>query len=224
MDDRLILLKLSQLGAIERFIDLTTDKLGVILETSQQSASLYLKRLESRGFIERIRKRNGSAVRITREGLEQLLGLYGQLKAIFDTSREIRVRGTITKGLGEGAYYLSQKRYKDQLKHYFDMEPFEGTLNIKLSIRDSPVLDLLKKGTGIKIEGFVSDGRSFGSCICYPCRINNVKGAIMIPNRTLHVGTLEVVSDKRLRDELGLKDGDQVEISITFPLEMEKDQ
>ena len=218
MDDRLVLLELSHLGALERFVNITTMHFGELLGISQQSASIYLNRLESGNLIERVRKKDGSSIRITKDGMDLLLGLYGQLKSVFETSRRIDVKGHISRGLGEGAYYLSQGQYKKQLIEHFDMDPFEGTLNIELSKRDSPVLDLLRKGTGVKISGFRSQGRSFGSCICYPCTVNGKDGVIMIPNRTLHVGTLEIVSNVKLRDELDLQDGDDVIVSITFPV------
>jgi riboflavin kinase len=218
MDERLILLELSHIGALERFVDMTTKQLGDIMGTSQQSASIYLNRLEARDLIERIRKRDGSSVRITQEGMDLLLGLYGELRSVFETSRVIDVRGHVSRGLGEGAYYLSQKPYKEQLKERFGIDPFEGTLNIELARRDSPVLDLLRKGRGVKVAGFRSQGRSFGSCICYPCMVNGRDAVIMIPNRTLHSATLEVVSNVKLRDHLGLEDGDDVTVSITFPV------
>ncbi|MEA3558536.1 MAG: DUF120 domain-containing protein [Candidatus Thermoplasmatota archaeon] len=218
MDDRLVLLELSHLGALERFVNITTIDMGELLGVSQQSASIYLNHLESGNLIERVRKKDGSSIRITKEGMDLLLGLYGQLRSVFDSPRRIDVKGHLSRGLGEGAYYLSQYQYKEQLIEYFNIDPFEGTLNVELSKRNSPVLDLLRKGAGVKISGFQSQGRSFGSCICYPCTVNGKGGVIMIPNRTLHMETLEVVSNVKLRDELNLRDGDDVIVSITFPV------
>jgi CTP-dependent riboflavin kinase len=39
----------------------------------------------------------------------------------------------------------------------------------------------------------------------------------MVPNRTLHVSTLEIVSAVKLREELSLEDGDSVELRLTYP-------
>lgn len=217
MEDRLVLLELAHMGAMERFVDIRTSDLGSRIGSSQQSASIYLNRLASKQLIQRIRKKSGSSVRITEDGMELLLGLYGQLRSIFEKQRKIELKGRISKGLGEGAYYLSQRPYKEQLKELFELDPYEGTLNIELYKKDSPVLDLLRKGGGTKIEGFISQGRSFGSCICYPCEVNGINSVIMIPNRTLHVATLEVVSGVKLRDELDIEDGDEVTVSITYP-------
>ena len=215
MDRNELLIKLSQMGALERYILMTTRELGELIGVSQQSASLYLQRLEEEGLIQRVRRNRGTALRITREGLDLLTGLYSQLRSLFETSREIDVRGTVSRGLGEGAYYLSQKQYISQIKELFGFEPFGGTLNILMHPRDAPMLELLKKGPGIILEGFISGGRTFGTCICYPCSIEGRKGLVMIPKRTVHTSTLEIVSDMKFRDELHLEDGDQVEVIIT---------
>jgi len=217
MESSDILLKLAQLGALERYVNLTTRELGELLGTSQQSASLYLQNLEKEGLIKRVRRNRGTSVTITNEGLEALKNLYGMLRSILETSRVVDVKGSVSRGLGEGAYYLSQRQYIDQIRDLFGFEPFNGTLNIKLNPKDSPILDLLKQGPGIIVEGFVSGGRSFGTCICYPCSIGGKNGVIMVPNRTVHTSTIEIVSDVKFRDELGLSDGDQVDIRITYP-------
>lgn len=217
MDDRMLLLKLARLGAMERYVTLTTSKMGELLNTSQQSASIYLRRLEQRGLIDRTQKKTGSSIRITNEGMDSLLGLFQEVKGLFQEKREICVNGTINTGLGEGAYYLSQSGYIQQLEQLFSLKPFPGTLNVLLSQNDSPLVDLLRRGPGIEVKGFRSGERSFGSCLCYPCSVNGVGGLIMVPNRTLHVSTLEIVSDLKLRKELSLRDGDMVELKITYP-------
>ncbi|MBN1390841.1 MAG: DUF120 domain-containing protein [Candidatus Thermoplasmatota archaeon] len=212
-----VLLKLAQLGAIERYINLTTRELGELLGTSQQSASLYLQRLEKEGCIHRVRRNSGTSITITKEGLETIQGLHGLLRSIFETSRTIMVKGNVSRGLGEGAYYMSQKQYVQQIKGHFGFEPFGGTLNIVISPRDAPVLELLKKGPGIIVDGFNTQGRTFGTCLCYPCTVNGEKGVIMVPRRSVHVSTIEVVSEVKFRDRLRLGDGDQVEVMITYP-------
>jgi riboflavin kinase len=217
MDERILLLKLARMGAMEHYITITTAELGEEIGTSQQSASLYLKTLANRGLIEKNIRRSGTSVRISRSGVDLLFSIYQELSSIFGSVRKIEAVGTVSAGLGEGAYYLSQDGYVEQLKSIFSMDPFPGTLNLKLSKQDAPLLDLLKMGPGIEITGFRSGERTFGSCLCYPCRINGTKGVIMVPKRTLHDDTLEIISENRLRDELYLSDGDEVNLMITYP-------
>jgi riboflavin kinase len=217
LDQKEVLIKIAQMGALERYINLTTRELGTILGTSQQSASLYLQKLEADGYIKRIRRNRGTSVTITREGMDLLMGIFNQLRSIFETSREIKIKGHITVGLGEGAYYLSQKQYIDQIREKFGFEPFQGTLNIGLRPKDTPILELLRKGPGIIVEGFTSGGRSFGTCICYPCIVNGSGGVIMVPKRTVHTDIIEMISQVKIRDHLGLNDGDEVDVTITYP-------
>ena len=39
----------------------------------------------------------------------------------------------------------------------------------------------------------------------------------MVPKRTLHKNTLEIVSQKKLRDVLDLKDEQKVDLEIEYP-------
>ncbi len=217
MDKGMLLLRLAKKGAMEHFITLTTQGLGEELGMSQQSASLYLMDLEKEQYIERSQKRTGSRIRITKEGVDILMTLYREMKPLFESGRRIEVKGTISAGLGEGAYYLSQEGYIDQLKERFNLIPFPGTLNIHLSENDSPMMELLRRGPGIEIEGFRSGERTFGSCLCYPCKVNGEDGVIMVPNRTLHQNTVEIISEKRMRDVLNLEDGENVHLEIEYP-------
>lgn len=221
MDRGLLLLRLAKKGAMEHFITLTTQELGDELGMSQQSASLFLLDLEGENYIERTQKRSGSRLRITKEGVDILMKLYSELRPLFEPGRSIAVKGRISKGLGEGAYYMSQDGYVEQLKEKFDIEPYPGTLNILLSDNDSPLMELLKRGPGIELEGFRSGERTFGSCLCYYCSVNGEDGIIMVPNRTLHKNTLEIVSEARLRDILDIDEEDLVDLKIEYPSTLE---
>jgi riboflavin kinase, archaea type len=216
-DRRNILIILAQRGGLEHVLDVTTRDLAEWIGTSQQTASIYLSRLASEGFVERSMKRRGSRVRITDKGLSELRGLHQALKCIFGTDRVIVLQGRTVSGLGEGAYYLGQPGYIDQVRERLGFTPFPGTLNIVLGPNDAPILDLLRNGPGIPISEFMAGGRTFGRCLCYRCNVNGSPSAVMIPIRTIHRNTLEVISERKLRDELHLKDGEIVELSIDYP-------
>jgi riboflavin kinase len=216
-DRRNMLFILAQRGALERCLDVTTGDLAAWIGTSQQTASIYLSRLASEGYLERTMKRRGSRIRITEKGLTELLQLHQALVRIFGMDREIVLRGKTESGLGEGAYYLGQPGYVDQVRELLGFTPFPGTLNILLSPQDSPILDLLRKGPGIPIAEFVAGGRTFGRCLCYRCTVNGHPSAVMIPIRTIHKNTMEIISGTKLRDALPLKDGDTVELRIDYP-------
>ncbi len=216
-DHRSLLVALAQRGALDRCLDVTTKELAGWIGTSQQTASIYISRLAGEGFVERTMRRRGSRIRITEKGMTELRELHLTLSRIFGTDRSISLRGRVESGLGEGAYYLAQPGYVEQVKASLMFVPFPGTLNIKLDPHDAPVIDLLRKGPGIPISEFSSGGRTFGRCLCYKCTVNGHPGAVMIPVRTIHRNTLEVISGERLRDGLGLRDGDAVDLRIDYP-------
>lgn len=217
IDRKNILLKLAKLGAMERYVDITTGELGDMLGMSQQSASLHLTRLEEQSLVKRIRRKSGAKIRITPAGIDLLDELNKELSALFDEGRWIKAKGVISTGLGEGAYYLSQEGYRGQLKGKFKIDPYPGTLNIILSSDHRPLLGLLRKGPGTTINGFSNQGRTFGTCICYRCRVEDLEGIVMVPDRSIHENTLEVVSDVNIRNELGLEDGSPVEMYVEYP-------
>jgi riboflavin kinase len=92
--------------------------------------------------------------------------------------------------------------------------PKYGTFNIKLSTQETLKLRRLKGQDGLPIDGFVSNGRTFGAGKCFKARINDITCAVMIPNRTHYTDVLEVISEKCLRKTLDLTPGDKVIIQI----------
>lgn len=217
MDRRLILLKIAGLGGLERYVELRTRDLGDILSVSQQSASIYLRELEDSGSIERIKKKSGGRVRITAEGIEELRALLEELRSILEKGHPIPVRGQITEGLGEGAYYMSQRGYVEQIEKKLGFTPYKGTLNVQLRKEHTPVLDLLRRGPGILIEEFSSGDRTFGRCLCYPCTVEGIRAVVMAPVRSIHRDSVELIAESRLRDLLPKEKNAELDLLILYP-------
>jgi riboflavin kinase len=124
--------------------------------------------------------------------------------------RQRLLRGKVVSGLGEGQGYISMEGYRRQLRDRLGFDPFPGTLNLRLEVPFS-----LPEEKAISIEGFISAGRSYGSCRCYPCRINGLECAIIRPDRSAYPPTLiEIIAPVRLRESMGLEDGDEVEVRL----------
>jgi riboflavin kinase len=120
------------------------------------------------------------------------------------------VRGKVAAGLGEGQYYISREGYRAQFLQKLGFAPFPGTLNIKL---DEPFVPVARRE--IKIEGFQDEGRTFGDCRCYKIRVKGIEAAIVRPERSSYPANLvEVIAPVRLREALGLVNGDEVEVTV----------
>ena len=127
--------------------------------------------------------------------------------------REISLNGKVFSGQGEGEKFARLPWFKKQLEEKLGFSPYPGTLNIKLS-RDSVKLKkLLRKAKPIQIcpiEGFCQ-GVSFKAHLC------DLECAIIIPKIADYpADVIEVVAPTNLRKKLRLKDGDVVEVKVTF--------
>jgi riboflavin kinase len=124
--------------------------------------------------------------------------------------RPALVTGKVASGLGEGQRYISLEGYSSQLRQKLGFDPFPGTLNLRL---ESPFT--LPDEEAILIKGFIRGGRSFGSCKCYPCKVDGHKCAIIRPDRSAYPLTLiEIIAPVSLRESINLKDGDEVEVVL----------
>ncbi len=211
------LYRLALLGGCWKPVFIVTKDFGKLMGISQQSASRWLKELEELKLIDREVSKRGQFVRITDEGLKVLREVYMNLKRVFsEVPRSFRVRGYVFSGFGEGAYYMSIPYYYEQFVKKLGFKPYLGTLNLKLKgIHDLEVKKLLSSLPGIKIKGFSNGRRTYGGAKCFKAKIRGVDGAVILIERT-HYGedVIEVISSKKLRDELKLNDGDEVEVEV----------
>jgi len=197
-------------GGAEHSVHISTTALAEEIGVSQQSTSRWLIELEDEGLIARVR----GGIRVTDACLDRCRTIYSLLKGVFEATRFVEVKGTVTAGLGDGRYYLALPDYKAQIKRKLGFTPFEGTLNVLVPDREKKLA--LSGLPGVEIRGFFKDGRALGAAKCFRCTINGkVNGAIIIPQRS-HYGldVIEVIAPKSLRSELALKDGSSVLLKV----------
>ncbi len=192
-------------------IFLTTQEFGKILGVSQQSASRYLKLLETENLITREVSGNGQKVAITEKGESILKELYTDLGNFFNATEKKVLEGIVKSGLGEGAYYI--KIYSEKLQEKLGFKPYSGTLNIK-----TLMLGDFGSYSTCTIDSFSENDRVFGTARLIPVKLS--KGSqhedcyVILPERTHHKNELELISEKNLRNALKLKDGDTVKIEF----------
>ena len=121
------------------------------------------------------------------------------------------LNGTIVRGLGEGAYFMSMRHYQKEIKKKLGFDAYPGTLNLKV---EKNQIDLLKKFNPIKIAGFKKDNKTFGGADCYKAKIKNINGAIIVPHLTKHKDVIEFIAPLHLKSGLKLKDGSKIKIEL----------
>ena len=112
------------------------------------------------------------------------------------------MHGTIISGTGKGAYFV--KIYTPVFQEALRISPYPGTLNLRL--RNVPAFPATR--ISIQQEGY-------GRVDCYPVLIHkNYKAFLLRPHKTIHPETVvEFISEKNLRNDLELHDGDVLEWS-----------
>ena len=154
------LIELQILGA-KNPIKISTSKIAIILNKTQQTASQHLLYLEKNGFISRFKIDGNDMIQITHLGLNHLLIIVQKMQSAFDDEKSYSVSGKVFSGLGEGAYYISLMGYKKQFTSKLGFEPYPGTLNLKLSSNfHKQFINNLSELTGVTINGFTDKERT----------------------------------------------------------------
>ena len=207
-------------GGKHNFVNITTTSLGKEIGKSQQSAALHLKELESGGFIERILSGRKQSIKITNKGFTELSTLHNLLsKLIAESPNSLSITGTITSGMGEGAYYMSMKGYTKQFKSKLGYVPYPGTLNVQLKEKKfSEAISQLSDYQGIKIDSFSDGKRTFGWVKCFKSKINNkIDCELILLERTHHDTTIvEFIAKNSIRKSLKLGNQSNVKIKISI--------
>lgn len=214
----LTMVQLLNKGARHNFVEVTTADLGKNIGRSQQAASKHLLDLETAGYIERARRGQKFAVRITDKGYSEIQALFASLKSALESAPStIDFEGNVVSGMGEGAYYMSLDGYKKQFLEKLGYEPYPGTLNIRLS---DPVYMTARRELGrhpsIFIDGFSDGTRTYGWVKCYRASVNSVdNAAVLVLERTHYDDSmLEVIAPMSIKEAAGIKNGDRVKVQV----------
>ncbi len=216
-EDLTTLLELLKSQAGKVYAPVSSAALGASLGLSQQAASKRLLELEKQGLIDRRHAGRGFSVKLTDRGLDAVESFYGTLKgAIEGQVSQFTFRGRVFTGFGEGGYYVSLAGYERQFLQRLGFKPYPGTLNLRLwapvQIEQRRQLQFLK---GIEIQGFEDGSRTYGPVKCFRATFGKGRPAAVLGIERTHYDhtVIEVVAPENLRKSLGLRDGDECEVT-----------
>jgi len=216
----LTIVELLSKGGRHNFVEVTTTELGKSIGRSQQAASKHLLDLENSGYIERTKKGQKFAVRVTDKGYSEIQGLFSSLRATLESApATIDFEGSVVSGMGEGAYYMSLEGYRKQFKEKLGYEPYPGTLNVRLT--DQIFMNArreLAQHPSIFLDGFSDGTRTYGWVKCYRAIINDGavnNAAVLVLERTHYDDSmLEVIAPASIKQGAGIKNGDRVKVQV----------
>ncbi|MBN2567483.1 DUF120 domain-containing protein [Candidatus Woesearchaeota archaeon] len=190
--------------------DISTIRIAKLFRISQQTISRRLIEYDKEGLITRQILPKGIRLSLTKKGFDLLQEHYLELRAIFE-KRINTMAGTIESGLGEGKFYIEQQGYQEQFRKRLGFKAYPGTLNLRVDLQE--FRNFLSAIPPVAIAGFKTDKRTFGSITAYPVTFRGMKGAIIVPERTIHdQSTMEIIAPDDLRQRFRLKDGGRFEV------------
>ena len=190
-------------------VRISTVNLAKALGVSQQTASRNLMIMEKLGYIKRKSSVKGITLSLDERGVEFQRKTRATLSKIFKPRTSLN--GKVVSGIGEGKYYV--KVYSRKIRESLGFKPYLGTLDLKTN----PVFknEFIEQLTPIRISGFSTKTRSFGSITCYMIKINNAKAAIVVPERSHHPkNIIEVIAPVYLRKKFSLKDNSVLRLDL----------
>lgn len=176
---------------------------------TRQGLYKLLRHLREGGYVE-----EGPVVKLSQRGRDLLSAVLRDLLIYFNIA-SLKLLGQVVSGLGEGAFYMSLEGYRRAVERLLGFTPYPGTLNLKLDPKSMAYRRYLDSLPGVHIPGFSDGIRTYGAVKAFRARIRDIEGAVVMPERTHHpTDVVEVIAPVKLREALGLRDGDKVEIEI----------
>ncbi len=213
-DDYWTLKTIKRIMGKSPWVSLSSRELGEKLSVSQQSASRIILKLIDKGFLQRKIQDRRQNISITDAGLDVLFSEMNDLASVLEIDRTLEIHGNVISGLGEGRYYISRKSYIIQFQEKLGFIPYLGTLNIRIDPENEGKLRRLRNSTGIHIEGFVTDDRTFGAVKAFSGSIGGLECAAILPERSVYSDVLEIISPFYLREKLKLTDGSRINLAV----------
>lgn len=127
------------------------------------------------------------------------------------------ITGRIVNGVGRASAFTQLDWVRRQCREKLGFDPYPGTLNLEVTEADASVLEGIWARSCLEL---VSPTDDFCTGKVLPARIGDIRAAIFLPEASVRVHgarTLEVIAPVRIKDALGLKEGDMLSLSVRGP-------
>lgn len=125
--------------------------------------------------------------------------------------KKITLKGKVVSGQKTGGFFVNLPWARRQFEEKLGFTPHSGTLNLRLS-QEKKAKGLRESTGGIEVKspkGFYG-GRCFKAVV-----LSKVRGAVVVPDVPGYPSdVLEILAPINLREELGLKDGMELTVTV----------
>ena len=125
-----------------------------------------------------------------------------------------KITGKIVSGVKQGAFFTQLDWVQEQCLQKLGFKPFPGTLNLEIAHENMRIIEALQAQEGIEL---VPPDSNFCAGFVFPISIEGISGAMVAPAANVRVhakNIIEIISHLRLKDALGVEDGDWVTLTI----------
>ena len=135
-----------------------------------------------------------------------------------DTSQtHWEISGRVVTGAGKAAQFTQLDWVQEQCYTKLGFRPYPGTLNLEVAEKCLPVVDVLRREEGIRL---VPPDPEFCAATVLPLSVGTVSGALIVPEASVNIhgrNIIEVLAPVRLKDALGLNEGERITLEIMRP-------
>ncbi|MBW2029651.1 MAG: CTP-dependent riboflavin kinase [Deltaproteobacteria bacterium] len=128
--------------------------------------------------------------------------------------KEVVIRGKVVGGVRKASYFTQLDWVQGQCLEKLGFRPYPGTLNLEVDEESLRALEAMKGEDSVVLA---PPSKDFCTAQTLPATIGPVEGAILIPEERVMVHgrtTVEIIAPLRLKDALGLREGDTLTVRI----------
>jgi CTP-dependent riboflavin kinase len=129
--------------------------------------------------------------------------------------KNLVISGKIVRGAGEGAYFTQIGWVQQQCDEKLGFKPYPGTLNLEISEKFLPAIELLDQKTGIEL---ISPDPQFCNAMVFQVSLQDIIGAVILPEEKVRVhpkNIIEIIAPLNIKASLNVKDGDSLNVVFT---------
>ena len=127
------------------------------------------------------------------------------------------ISGKVVTGAGKAVLFTQLDWVQEQCHSKLRFRPYPGTLNLEIEEESLPVVEALRKEEGISL---IPPAPEYCAAKVLPLLAGTVSGAMIIPEASVNIHgkrIVEVLAPVKLKDALGIHEGDLLKLDIMRP-------